>query len=378
MSVGYPETSISLIELPQHIPKEMPYVIDDFSLAHALGFRNKTVWYALHNNLEQYEIIKIPKRRGGTRVIHAPKPMMKLLLRRINYVFLEPMHNQLGPHVTAYRKGRSIRDAVVQHIPACPVCDITTATPKKHLCPRKGLYLKMDLKDFFHSTTAAWIRHYFRSLGYSHYVAGILASLLTVRDVPGEYENELYTRTPQGSPASGSICNLVADQRLDQNIQVYLQCLNLQYCLKGDWRWKYTRYSDDLAFTCGINPPKEDRDSIIADIRNIVREAGYQVNTKKTRVTHGYHRKDMLGVVFNDKANYARNEYHNLRAIIHNCKTHGFESQCKHADQPSTAAMIVWLRGRVNWVKQINPHKGQKLLKKLQEAITQQEVQHAN
>jgi hypothetical protein len=307
------------------------------------------------------------------RIIHAPNAMMKILLRRINDRFLSPMHLQLGPHVTAYRKGQSVTDAVKQHIPACPSCDAAPkgVTLKKHPCPRRGVYIKLDLRDFFHRTRRAWIRNYFKSLGYSHTVAGILSGLLVVQGQTRQNRNP-HPITPQGSPASGTICNLVAAQRLDPMLLTYLEGLNARYGLNDDWRWVYSRYSDDLVFTCGVNPPKHECVNILRDIKQIITEAGYAVNHKKTKVTGGYHHKNMLGIVFNDKANYARKEYLQLRAIIHNCKTYGFTSQVQQANQCSAEALMEWLRGKINWVTQINPEKGQALLQDLQVALTQQ------
>ncbi len=385
MSVGFNTTTIDTIELPRKLPRGMPYAIDDCSVAFHLGFRNKIMWYLLRDTLAHYSVITIPKRKTGVRVIHAPDPMMKVLLSRMHVKFLVPMQRKLGAHVTAYRTGLSARDAVVQHVPKCPVCDSAGPgnTPKKHDCPKQGLFLKMDLKDFFHTTTRARIRNYFKSIGYSHTVAGILAGLLIVQDVPnpdyerlcaaGEDAQRWYTRTPQGSPASGAICNLVANAVLDGPILKYLKELDLKYELKGEWTWRYTRYSDDLSFTCGINPPEEERDEIMGHIERLIRQAGYQVNKKKTRISHSYHRRALLGMVFNDKPNFSKEEYLRLRAIVHNCAVHGFDTQYQRAGQFSAEAMVTWLRGKINWVKQINTVKGQKLLDEFNLAVAAHE-----
>jgi RNA-directed DNA polymerase len=73
--------------------------------------------------------------------------------------------------------------------------------------------------------------------------------------------------------------------------------------------------------------------------------------------------------VFNDKPNYGRAEYLRLRAITHNCATQGFESQLSKSKQLTADAMIDWLRGNINWVTQINPDRGHKLLEEFNVAL---------
>lgn len=373
MSVGFGKTTINLIDLPPDIPDYLPYAIDDCTTAFHLGFRNKTMWYVLNTPEEQYKVVRIPKKKKGTRIIHAPTDMMKLLLRQLLIRFIAPLQDRLGPHVTAYRKGMSVRDAVAQHIPHCAVCEkaLPEKTPAKHDCPRNGLYIHIDLRDFFPSNSRTWIRNYFKTLGYSHEVAGYLANLVTVRDIPNpKYRPhmkdsdvpEFYTGVPQGSPASGAICNLIADQRLDIHVLSYLDDLNTRMKLKDERKWAFTRYSDDMSFTCGVSPTIEERHVILHELFGIITHSGYRVHKKKTKMAFGFHRRTLLGMVFNQHPNFAREDYLHLRAVTHNCLVHGFESQCGKPQMENADAMIDWLRGKIGWVKQINTSKGDKLL----------------
>jgi len=297
------------------------------------------------------------------------------LLRQLHVRYLVPLQDQLGEHVTAYRKGLSCRHAVLQHIPPCEICDKAgDKTPKSHECPRKGLYVHMDLKDFFPSTSRAMIRNYFKELGYNHDVASLLANLLTVTDFPNpKYRNKrklppgtwvpkYFSGVPQGSPASGAICNLVANERIDGKIIRYLEEQNATHGLEGHHRWVYTRYCDDLSFTCGRTFSKEETQQFIADIRKIVHSAGYRVNPDKTRIAHGYYGRRLLGTVFHQKPNIPDMEYRRVRAVTHNCLVHGFDSQAERAGHPSGGALLTWLRGKINYISQINPHKGGKLM----------------
>ncbi len=377
MSVGYSETSIESITLPKNMSTG---IVDDFTLAFYIGFRNKTFWFALHRKADNYEVFRIPKRNGKVRIIHSPSDIMKGLHEGVHVRLLAPLQAKLGDHVTAYRTGRSILDAVNRHIPQCPICDNSPkgVSPKSHACPKKGAYIQMDLRDFFHSTSRASIRNYFITQGYSFYVSGLIANLLTVEDLinPEHFKapesiSKYRTGVPQGSPAAGAICNLVADQALDSAILRYLNRMNKQHHLKGAWAWTYSRYADDMTFTCGKNPPYKEKQNIVRKLTGIIFNAGYSVNPTKTKIMGSYYQKKLLGTVFNQKPNIDTNTYLKLRAITHNCLVHGFETQYKRAGFKDTEKFIQHLRGKINFVGQINPTKGGKLQDVFDTAYTQ-------
>lgn len=387
MSVGYGFTSIDTIELPD-IEKSL-YILDDCSLAFHLGFKNRVFWYAINCREDMYKVYAIPKRRGGKRLIHAPNPMMKTLLRQAHNKLLVPLQESLGDHVTAYRRGRSTKQAVAQHIPKCEICDAEdkSKTPKNHRCPRRGTYINMDLQDFFPSTRRSWIRNYFKELGYSHFVAGLIAQLLTVNMPNPRYgtkferpeERKYISGVPQGSPASGAICNIIADWKLDKNILTYMDELNARHNLTDpEWQWKYTRYSDDLAFTCGKNLPLKVKENIAKKLVTICNQSGYRVNKRKTRITNTFYRKQLLGIVFNVHPNVAKDEYLKLRALIHNCLVQGFNTQYRKAQKENEEELISWLKGKVNYVQQINPDRGARLHHELTIALKVREEETAN
>lgn len=380
MTVGYRETDVNIITLPT-LPNNVPYVVDDFSLATSLGFRNQILWWILTKPDAHYEMFNIPKsKRGKFRYIHSPAPAMKLLSERLNKRFLDPLQNKLGPHVTAYRHGHSITDAVKSHIRKCPICDEAPkgATPANHNCPKKGTYIHMDLRDFFTRTSRAWVRNYFKSLGYSHTVASYLSALTTVSNIPNPVRKrrgnkdeiaETVAGVPQGAPTSGAICNLIADKKLDPILLSLMRTLNLRDNLTDEWGWRYTRYSDDLTFTCGKEYTPAEQEYIVKQISSIINTSGYRVNKAKTVIAQGYSRKKMLGVVFNQVPNYPRKEYMRIRAITHNCLTHGFKAEYEKAGCVSVPKFVSWLRGKINWINQINPTKGAALLQEFNEAL---------
>lgn len=361
MSIGFSSTTLDIIELPQEIPLYLPYAVDDCSLAFHLGFRNKIVWYAIHKKQEMYRVLSIKKKSGGKRLIHAPTPLFKLMLQQFLNKFLTPLQELLGDHVTAYREGCSTRDAVEQHIPKCDVCEAAKGAAPEHTCPRLGTYVHMDLENFFGSTLRSWIRNYFKGLGYSHYVAGLMASLITVK--VGD-----KNIVPQGAPTSGAICNLVADQRLDWPIRQFLGNLDRTMNLSGEYSWRYTRYSDDLSFTCGKTLTQEEQEEFIGGITKIVRAGGYRVNKAKTRGTFRYHAKRLLGLVMNQKPNVDQAKYLKFRGVVHNCLMYGLEVEAEKSGK-TPEAFRSWVQGNVNYIGQIHPAHGEKLMDVLRPAI---------
>src|SRR5262245_36093077 len=88
-----------------------------------------------------YHPFTIPKRSGGTRNILAPDKPLKALQRRI----LRRLLRRLPSHVAAkgFTRGQSIVSNARVHA-------------------RKAVVVRMDLKNFFESTSAQRVERYFR------------------------------------------------------------------------------------------------------------------------------------------------------------------------------------------------------------------------
>lgn len=363
----YRQTSLTSLATS---PSLHPLIIDDYTLAFFLNIRNKTLWHLLYNKEKVYNVFPILKRDGSSnRIIHEPNDLMMRTLQKVHTRLLLPLQEKLGEHVTAYRPTKSVTDGVKQHIPNCNICDSTPKgeTAKKHECPRYGTYIHMDLENFFHNNSRAYLRYYFTSLGYNFQVSSLISDLLTVGLPTTQYPTPC-AGVPQGSPASGAICNLVADQRIDHTILQYLDTLNTRHNLKGDWCWVYSRYADDLTLTCGKDFPFETKKEIVKDLTKIINEGGYRVNFKKTRITSGYRRRT-LGVNFHQKINIPRQKYLALRALVHNCVRYGFHTQYRKAKKNSTQELIEYLRGMINYVTQVHPTRGKQLQTKFNTAL---------
>jgi hypothetical protein len=68
-------------------------------------------------------------------------------------------------------------------------------------------------------------------------------------------------------------------------------------------------------------------------------------------------RQKSAGIVFNETLNLDRREFDRLKAIVHNCVRFGPASQNRNG----LPNFRLHLEGRINWLTQLNPVKGEKL-----------------
>ena len=225
-----------------------------------------------------YTEFTVPKRSGGTRTICAPDRALKAVQRRI----LRRLLGRLRAHPAAmgFERGRSI---------------VTNALP--HV--GKAIVLRMDLKDFFGTTSARRVRDYFRRIGWDRETGELLTRLCTHK-----------AGLPQGAPTSPRLSNLV-NHRLDARLAG----------LARRFGAAYTRYADDLTFSFA----KDDTAAVRAVIRTtetIVRSAGYVLHKRrKLRVSRAYRRQPVTGLVVNEAANLPRERRRWLRAVEHRLAT---------------------------------------------------------
>ncbi|MES1200854.1 MAG: reverse transcriptase family protein [Pseudomonadota bacterium] len=288
--------------------------------------------------LHNYAYRLVPKASGQSRLIEAPKARLKALQRRIlrDILDLAPVH--LAAH--GFVRGRScISGASVHAGEAVVAC--------------------LDLKDFFSSISAARVHGLFRSFGYPWAVARLLTGLCTTSTphsvftrLPEEARPDWTTRKtleaphlPQGASTSPALANLCA-WRLDQRLAALGRAVGANY----------TRYADDLTFS-GDSTFGRRVDRVITLVQTIVREEGFRINARKTRVMRSAGRQCVTGVIVNERVNVERTSYDTLKAVLHNCRRHG----PTHENRAGHAAFRAQLDGRVNWVEQLHPERGAKL-----------------
>jgi retron-type reverse transcriptase len=299
-------------------------------VAGALGISLKELWFfAIHRERERqphYITFAIPKRSGGKRLIMAPKRRLKQIQRKLLELVVEklPVHE----HSHAFRRRRSIRSGAEPHV-------------------GKRFVLKMDLKDFFPSVTAARVRGLLIACGYSYPVATTLAVLMTeaVRQ-PVEVDGAVFhvpageRHCVQGAPTSPGICNALV-LRLDRRLAGVAKKHNLAY----------TRYADDLSFSGDLT--RDAAQKIRQLVSRIVEAEGFKVNTEKTRLMGQGNRQTVTGVVVNRTLGLSRQERRKLRAMQHRLRT--------APNDASTARDRVWLEGKLAYLAMLNPEQASKL-----------------
>ncbi|MEM8738678.1 MAG: reverse transcriptase family protein [Planctomycetota bacterium] len=228
----------------------------------------------------RYQAASIPKRRGGRRHLAIPNPQLKTTQRLILRRLLRKLRTH--PAATGFESGVSITHNAAAHV-------------------GQAVVIKMDLVDFFPSTSAQRVEAYFRRIGWTPDAATLLTRLTTHN-----------AGLPQGAPTSPRLSNLV-NFVMDAQIQRWVAYR------KG----VYTRYADDLTISFPKDYPKRVRGTI-QHVRRVAQHHGYAIHTRgKLRVVRRHQPQRVTGLVVNDRVNLPRGTRRWLRAVEHRQLTTG-------------------------------------------------------
>ena len=315
------------------------------SVCDLVGLPIPLVTWIAQGHRENYCLKLIKKRSSGYRLLEAPKSKLKAAQRIIAMHILNsvPAHN--AAH--GFTRRRSAITFVEPHV-------------------GKPVLLRMDLLDFFPTIKASRVFGLFRSLGYPYAVTQLLTNLCTTAspiealELAFSQNENMHRETrdrmralygdphlPQGAPTSPQLANLIA-YRLDCRLMGLAESAGLSY----------TRYADDLLFS-GEKYFGRTAKSFAQQVALIAFEEGFEVNFRKTRIMRRATRQFAAGIVLNRRTNLQRDDYDNLRAILHNCAKSNPSDQNKEAHPDFRSHLL----GRINWVKQLNTSRGEKLMK---------------
>jgi RNA-directed DNA polymerase len=233
----------------------------------------------LVQHMVQYDITAIAKRNGGKRILYVPDRATKHLQRKL----LQRLIGRLSIHdkVHGFRKGHSIVDNAAEHV-------------------GREVIVKLDIVDFFPSTSSKRVEYAFRGAGFNQKTAAVLAGLTC-------YEGGL----PQGAPTSPALSNYV-NKNMDKKL----------YKLAIGLGARYTRYADDLTFSFLVYS-REDIHSLLISTGKILNYYGYRLNSKKKRIIRQHRQQLVTGLVVNERVNLPRKTRRWLRSVGHRIETGG-------------------------------------------------------
>jgi retron-type reverse transcriptase len=247
--------------------------------------------HRLSNN--RYTTFEIPKKSGGKRIIHSPEVGLKSILKSLNFI-LQLTHSP-NQNAKGFIPGVSITDNAKYHV-------------------GQNYVYNIDLKDFFHSfekkrVKGAFMLPPFKLTDTKEPLAYLLANLCTHPLKSGKKVKQVL---PQGSPASPMLTNILC-QTLDRRLNGLAKRFGL----------KYTRYADDITFSSmhNVYTKKEFQ----KELKRIIKDQGFSINPKKTRLQkHGY-RQDVTGLLVNDKVNVSKRYIKDLRKWIYLWERYGYK-----------------------------------------------------
>jgi len=276
--------------------------------------------------VDHYSRFEIPKKSGGRRLISSPKPKLRVAQSWIAKNILDLLSPSL--HAMAFRPGTSIVDNATPHLNA-------------------PIVVKLDLKDFFPSISFPRVRGYFEYLGFNPGIATVLALICTdaprVRlalDGAVKYVAMGERGLPQGACTSPALANLIATP-LDARLA------GLCKALESDWT--YTRYADDLTFSC--RDENADVGRLLKAIEKIVSDEGFRINAEKTAVMRAPGRQVVTGLLVGDEIRLSRRDLRRLRAFLHRCDKEGVEAVSLAIGKDALAVA----RGHLAYVTMVMP-----------------------
>ena len=245
-----------------------------------------------------YRKFQLPKKTGGFREISAPMPKLKAAQRWIleNILYLPGVTD----HAHGFVPGRSILTNALPHV-------------------GHTLVVNMDLQNFFPTITYRRAKGLFQELGYSEKLATIFALLCTEPETDRITADgkRYYVQTgkrvlPQGAPSSPMLTNLIC-RRLDARLRGVATKFGLTY----------TRYADDLTFSGNDGEHGPIVGKLLWQVRQIIKDEGFVVHPDKTQIMRKGARREVTGIVVNEKPNIARKKLREFRTVIYQIEQNG-------------------------------------------------------
>lgn len=150
-------------------------------------------------------------------------------------------------------------------------------------------------------------------------IANIIASLCCAemeverKNETGDWEKVKRNVLPQGAPTSPVVTNII--------------CQKLDYLLTGvakRFGLKYSRYADDITFSSMHNVYQPDSE-FLKELHRIITEQNFHIKESKTRLQKDGYRKEVTGLLVNEKANVQQRYIKQLRMWLYYWERYGYE-----------------------------------------------------
>ena len=352
--------------------KAKPLVYGDKAVPFEL---KQLTWYANPKpGKKRYAEFKIKKKSGAERCIHAPVKGLKSLQKTLSFVLecvYEPHNAAMG-----FVRDRSIVDNAKLHVGSKYVYNIdlkdffpsidqarvwkcfqlkpfnlnkaSSLEPqymkwvdfkKEHLKTEEPVRVYISNGKFFINTPNGTI-FLANDFGTDKYdiinkekliltnkipsqsrldLANIIASLCCTqmeverKTETGEWEKVKRNVLPQGAPTSPVITNIIC-QKLDHRLSGVAKRFGL----------KYSRYADDITFSSMHNVYQADSD-FLKELHRIIAEQNFHIKESKTRLQKDGYRKEVTGLLVNEKVNVQQRYIKQLRMWLYYWERYGYE-----------------------------------------------------
>jgi retron-type reverse transcriptase len=151
-------------------------------------------------------------------------------------------------------------------------------------------------------------------------LANLIASLCCTEIEVERYDAEtngfrLVKRNvlPQGAPTSPVLTNIVC-ARLDRRLSGVANRFGL----------KYSRYADDITFS-SMHNVYQTNSEFIKEIRRIIEDQNFTIKESKTRLQRDGYRKEVTGLLVNEKVNAQKRYIKQLRMWLYYWERYGYE-----------------------------------------------------
>lgn len=279
---------------------------------------NKKLIYHLKNVGKLYQSFQIPKKTGGVRTINAPKKSLKFIQHCLAFILQE-----------TYSPTKSVNGYVIERNV------VTNAIGHAN----KNFVLNLDLENFFPSISIKRVSKVLQLPPVSAHpkVAGMIAKLCCFQEA-----------LPQGAPTSPLLSNLIC-QRLDRRIEGLVKTHQITY----------TRYADDLTFSSDV----PFQNGFLSHLDSIIKEEGFTINMEKVRLQLKNSRQEVTGITVNERVNVPQKFIREVRAMLHNWETLGYETAQqkflqhyipkKASKEKEEAQLRNVLAGKINYLKMV-------------------------